>query len=316
VVKINAVAAGVSTATERISKGGTNLAIRTNEQVAAITETSAAIEEFAVILRQNSESSKEASTMLEKFNVEIQGKKDLITNVTATMTEISDSSKRIDSIVKVINDISFQTNLLALNAAVEAARAGEAGRGFAVVAAEVRNLAQKTAESSRTIQDIVTQNVESTQKGMELIKVTSNFFEVIVNTCKEMTDKIQQIAGGSREQAGSVVQINQAIAQLETAINQNASLVDEFSSTGKQMKASADDLTQLTAHFKTGKIKEALSSPATQPKPPFPTTLTKKIEAQKKEPAVPRGQPQIQPSAKAESLDDFFASDEGGFEEF
>jgi methyl-accepting chemotaxis protein len=70
---------------------------------------------------------------------------EVVSQVVATMTAISGSSRKIGDIIGVIDEIAFQTNLLALNAAAEAARAGEQGRGFAVVAAEVRNLAQRSA---------------------------------------------------------------------------------------------------------------------------------------------------------------------------
>jgi aerotaxis receptor len=189
------------------------------------------------------------SSRLESFRTKVESNRNLMNNVTETMNIISESSRKIDSIINVINDISFQTNLLALNAAVEAARAGEAGRGFAVVASEVRNLAQKTAESSKTIQEIVSQNVESTKKGMGLVKETSRFFAEIVDMVMELVTMINEITSGSREQSTGIEQINSAIIQLEDVISQNSALVEQLSATSKTMKGNAGQLEDLVNRF-------------------------------------------------------------------
>jgi len=236
--------------TQEIAAGSEDLSTRTSEQAASITETSTTLENFTSIVKVNTENSEDVRKRLENFNSEMKTKKDLMENVTSTMKEIENSSKKIDNIITVINDISFQTNLLALNAAVEAARAGEAGRGFAVVAAEVRNLAQKTAESSKTIQEIVTKNVDSTKKGMLLVNETSDFFSTIMKIMDEMVTKINEITNGSKEQSTGVEQINQAIMQLENVINQNAALVEELSATSKNMSTNTRQLNELVNRFK------------------------------------------------------------------
>jgi methyl-accepting chemotaxis protein len=133
IVKVKDSSIQLGESSNDVMRGGEDLATRTGEQAASLTETSTTVEEFSAILKQNSENAEETNNMLEAFNEEVGSRQELITNVTETMKEIDASSKKIDNIVNVINDISFQTNLLALNAAVEAARAGEAGRGFAVV---------------------------------------------------------------------------------------------------------------------------------------------------------------------------------------
>ena len=250
ILKVRDSSSDIHHATEEISSASGDLAHRTNEQAASITETSTTLEQFMRSVQQNTENSAEADMMLTSFNEEIQEKKTLIENVSNTMTEIFDSSRQIDSIIKVINDISFQTNLLALNAAVEAARAGEAGRGFAVVAAEVRNLAQKTAESSKSIQQIVMRNVESTQKGVKLVKDTASFFAEIVNMMAETVTKISNITNSSREQFIGIEQINKAIGHMDDVSTHNAALVEELSATAKTVKNNVLDLEDLVKQFK------------------------------------------------------------------
>ncbi len=238
-------------ATRQMEGAAEDLAKRTGSQASAITETSSTLEEFTASIQQNTQHSIEADTLLTDFNRNVQEKNELIKDVTTTMSAISDSSKQIDNIIKVINDISFQTNLLALNAAVEAARAGEAGRGFAVVASEVRNLAQKTAESSKTIQEIVENNVLATQKGTQLVNSTSQFFQSIVDSIQDTVTKVNQITNASREQSTGIEQINTSISYMDETGSMNADLVSQLATMSKDVKRNAVELQELVERFQT-----------------------------------------------------------------
>lgn len=241
----------IQTSVSEVADGSSDLLKRTNEQAASITETSTTLEEFSTVLKQTQSNTEEVNNTLIDFSSELNSKQGLIDSVTATMEDINISSKKIDNIVSVINDISFQTNLLALNAAVEAARAGEAGRGFAVVASEVRILAGKTAESSKSIQDIVTNNLEATQKGTELVNKTSEFFTTVKKVIDNITITIKQITDGSKEQLIGIDQISIAVNQLENVLNQNVSLSNELSNTSKDLKNNSNNLKELVLKFET-----------------------------------------------------------------
>ena len=111
---------------------------------------------------------------------------EIVSKTSSNMEEISEASKQISEIIKMIQSIAFQTNILALNAAVEAARAGEQGKGFAVVASEVRSLAQSSQDSAKDITKLVNQVYEKINKANKIVESQEELFLSIKNEIDEI----------------------------------------------------------------------------------------------------------------------------------
>jgi iron only hydrogenase large subunit-like protein len=110
-----------------------------------------------------------------------------------TMHEIIEANNSANSIINLVNEISFQTNLLSLNAAIEAARAGEAGRSFAVVAGEVRNLSQRSAESAGNIRKILENNNRVVAAGKNNITEIAEKYALIAENVKSFSDVVSRM---------------------------------------------------------------------------------------------------------------------------
>ncbi|MGZ3771901.1 MAG: methyl-accepting chemotaxis protein, partial [Bdellovibrio sp.] len=118
-----------------------SLSSATTESASALEETVTSLEELTSMVKINAENAKQAASISEESNTVATNGEEEVKKLIEAMSEITDSSKKIEEIIHIVDDIAFRTNLLALNAAVEAARAGEQGKGFAVVAEAVRGLA-------------------------------------------------------------------------------------------------------------------------------------------------------------------------------
>jgi methyl-accepting chemotaxis protein len=152
----------------------------------------------------------------------------------------------------VIDGIAFQTNILALNAAVEAARAGEQGRGFAVVAAEVRSLAQRSAEAAKEIKGLIGTSVDKVDAGSRLVAEAGQTMSEIVGSVQRVTDIIGEITAASGEQRDGIAQVNTAVNQLDQMTQQNAALVEESAAAASSLRDQAMRLVQVVQVFQLG----------------------------------------------------------------
>ncbi|OOB77452.1 MAG: hypothetical protein BEN19_01930 [Epulopiscium sp. Nuni2H_MBin003] len=147
-------------------------------------------------------------------------------NMIITMNDINQSSISIGEIIKVIENIASQTNLLALNAAIESARAGEAGKGFAVVAGEIRELANKTSEIVKEVEDTINRTLSMIDKGQAIVNNTDIALTSIVDTIDKTVDISEKLLDTSNIQKVSVVELRSSTTKLNNTMQENKINVD------------------------------------------------------------------------------------------
>lgn len=240
----------IATASVQIAHGNQDLSSRTEQQAASLEETAAAMEQLTSTVKQNADNAHHANELAASASqTAIEGGA-VVSQVIDTMTNISDSSRRIVEIISVIDGIAFQTNILALNAAVEAARAGEQGRGFAVVASEVRSLAQRSAAAAKEITILIADSVEKVSQGSNLVAQAGVTMNEVVASIKRVSVVMGEITVASHEQSTGIEEINRAITQMDETTQQNAALVEQATAAAHSLQDQAGLLIQAVSVFK------------------------------------------------------------------
>jgi methyl-accepting chemotaxis protein len=240
---INGTAAG-------LAQGNGHLASRTEQQAASLEETAATMEELTATVRQNAEHARTANRVASGAAEVAASGGEVVGSVVTTMSDIEHASRRIAEIISVIDGISFQTNILALNAAVEAARAGEQGRGFAVVASEVRVLAQRSAEAAKQIKGLIDDSVDKVAHGSALVQRAGSTMREIVQSVQQVNQIMAEIAAASQEQSAGIEQVSHSITQMDANTRQNAALVEASTEATHAMGSQAAGLAEAVARFR------------------------------------------------------------------
>ncbi|ASJ21954.1 chemotaxis protein [Brachyspira hampsonii] len=240
----------ITMAAKELSEQNTDLAHRTESQAASIEETSASMTEISSTIKDSADNSVSGSKMILDSKTSVENAGNIIAETTSNIEEVHDASSKIKDITKIIEDIAFQTNILALNASVEAARAGEQGKGFAVVASEVRNLAQTTQTSVKSITDLIENVYEKIDKATGTARESQEIFVEIQNKIEEASKIMEGISNSAVEQQNGIDQVKIAIADMDSTTQKNAALVEEATASAELLFAQSKELMDAIHLFK------------------------------------------------------------------
>ena len=202
---------------EQMSKGITSLA-----------------EDSSRVAELSNETGKQAENGSSAISQTLNGMNEIyevVQRVKDSLNEIGQHSEKMGEIISVIDDVAEQTNLLALNAAIEAARAGEHGKGFAVVADEVRKLAERSAQSSKEIANLIFSSQKSTEKTNGIVGETITIVESIKDGAGEANDRLTEIVSG-------IQNVNEHFSNISAT-------TEEISASAQQVSAASENVSKL-----------------------------------------------------------------------
>jgi methyl-accepting chemotaxis protein len=270
-------ALSISSASHELSASAEHMSKSSGDQAGRVTQVATATDEMSQTVGEiahNTQSiatsaedtvkvAKEGEIIVDRSVREVREIAQRVDESAQSIRTLGERSTQIGEIINVINDIADQTNLLALNAAIEAARAGEQGRGFAVVADEVRKLAERTAnstseignmisaiqsdvEKSVTLMNDVTKKVEA---GVDLSGRAGESLHVIVKSVDGLLEMVRQIASATEEMSATSMEISSDIVQIASSSRETSASSEQTARASVEMSRLSSDLEAMVNQF-------------------------------------------------------------------
>lgn len=239
----------VASDSTRVSDSSQNLSMGATEQASSIQQLTASLNEIAEQTTLNAKNAQSANALADNTRQFAEDGTAQMKSMLLSMDSLQISSRSINKIIKVIDDIAFQTNILALNAAVEAARAGQFGKGFAVVAEEVRTLSSKSAQAAKETTALIADIIRKIDEGISTANNTDKALSKIVDKVTDTVSLVDAIAAASTEQAAAIAQVNQGIAQVSLMIQSTAATSEESASASETLVSQARQLEEAISAF-------------------------------------------------------------------
>jgi len=265
-----------------------NMVKSTQTQASSVSETSASIDQMVTSIQRVADTAKVLLDISNRSREEVHSGIGTMEKATDGLTRINTTIRAsgqiidalgsraddIGKIIEVIDDLAEQTNLLALNAAIEAARAGEHGLGFAVVADEVRKLAEKSAQSTKEISELIqsiqkearkaVENMEKSttivNEGLNLGQELNGALRKISNVVTEVYKFAQEIGAATNEQSHGSSQIARATTRLNEITHEINSAVEEQASGAQAVVGAMERMRELVQSSTSSSTELAASS--------------------------------------------------------
>lgn len=248
--QVKSISNQVSSGAQLVADGSQILSEGACSQFSSVQELVSTVSDVSSRIETNADMAKEVSNISQQSTLKVIRGNEKIEELIEAMNEINSSASEIGNIIKAINDISNQTNMLSLNATIEAARAGELGKGFAVVAGEVKALAERTGEAAKQTTTLIENTINTIERGKFITDEASKTFENILESSKETTQVIENIAKASNEQAKSMKQITEVVEQISKVIEINSSTAESSAASSQELASQAALLKENANKFK------------------------------------------------------------------